>query len=79
MICVTGVYPEEKTNMFFIGQVSVLVENFNIGYSDTINVINGNLCMMVLLIEIYLILVQHSSIGAWLLDTLKRPSTVCFM
>ena len=42
-------------NMFFIGQVFGLVENFNIGtYSDTINVINVKLCMMVLLIELYL-------------------------
>ena len=33
----------------------MLVENFNIGiYSDTINVINVKLCMMVLLIEFYL-------------------------
>ena len=41
--------------MFFVGQVSGLVENFNVGiYSDTINVINVTLCMVVLLIELYL-------------------------
>ena len=35
--------------------MSGLVENLNIGiYSDTINVINVKLCMMVLLIEFYL-------------------------
>ena len=48
-------YSKEMINMFFIGQVFGLVENFNIGtYSDTINVINVKLCMMVLLIELYL-------------------------
>ena len=41
--------------MFFISQLSWLVENFNIGvYSDTIDVINVKLCIMVLLIELYL-------------------------
>ena len=48
-------YSREIINMFFIGQVSGLVGNFNIGiYSDTINVINVKLCMMVLLTELYL-------------------------
>ena len=43
--------------MFLVGQVSELAENFNIGiYSDTINVINVKLSMMVLLIELYLII-----------------------
>ena len=41
--------------MSFVGQVSELDENFDIGiYSDTIYVINVKLCMMVLLIELYL-------------------------
>ena len=41
--------------MFFFGQMFGLVENFNIGIStDTINVINVTLCMVVLLIELYL-------------------------
>ena len=41
--------------MFFLGQLSGLVINFNIGiYSDTLTVINVKLCMMVLLIELYL-------------------------
>ena len=40
---------------FFVSQVFGLVENFNIGiYSDTINVTNVKLCLMVLLIELYL-------------------------
>ena len=40
--------------MSFVGQVSELDENFDIGiYSDTIYVINVKLCMMVLLIELY--------------------------
>ena len=41
--------------VFFIHQMSWLVKNCNIGnYSDTIDVINVKLCMMVLLIELYL-------------------------
>ena len=37
-------YSREIINMFFISQVSGLVENVNIGiYSDTINVINVKL------------------------------------
>ena len=33
--------------MFFVGQVSGLVKNFNFGiYPDTINVINGKLCVI---------------------------------
>ena len=55
MICVTGVYLREIINIFFVGQVSGLVKNINIGiYSDTINMINVKLCMMVPLIELYL-------------------------
>ena len=52
MICVDSVvYSSEIINMFLVSQVSGLVENLNIGiYSDTINV---NLCMMILLIELY--------------------------
>ena len=46
MICVTGVYLREIINIFFVGQVSGLVKNINIGiYSDhKINVINVKLC-----------------------------------
>ena len=41
--------------MFLAGQVSGLVENLNIWiFSDTINVINVKLCMMVLHIDLYL-------------------------
>ena len=41
--------------MFLVCQVSGLVENFNTGiFSDTTNVINVIVCMMVLLIELYL-------------------------
>ena len=51
MICVTLVCIQED-NMFFVGQVSGLVKNSNIAiYTDTINVINVKLCMMVLLID----------------------------
>ena len=50
-------YPREIINIFFIGQVSGLVENFNTGiYSDSIVVMNVKLCTMVLLIELYLII-----------------------
>ena len=49
MSCMTGVYLREKINMLFIGQVSGLVKYFNIQiYSDTINVINVKLCLIVL-------------------------------
>ena len=52
-------YPREIINIFFIGQVSGLVENFNTGiYSDTINVINVKLWMVILLIEFYLEIFQ---------------------
>ena len=48
-------YSRETINMFFVGQVSGLVENFNIWiYSDAINVINIKLCVMVLLFEVYI-------------------------
>ena len=41
--------------MFLVDQVSGLVENWNIGmFSDTINVINAKLCMVVLFFELYL-------------------------
>ena len=40
-----------------VGHVSGLVENLNIGiFSDTINMINVKLCMMVLLIEFTLVI-----------------------
>ena len=55
MIFVTQVCTRGRYNMFFISQVSGLVENFNIRiFSDTINVVNIKLCIMVLLIELYL-------------------------
>ena len=51
-----GLYSREIINMFVVGQVSGLVENIKIGiFSDTINVMNVKLCMMVLLIELYLL------------------------
>ena len=54
-MCNVGVYSREMINMFFVSQVSGLVENLNIAiYSDNINVINIKLCMMVLLTELYL-------------------------
>ena len=41
--------------MFFVNHVSRLVENFNIGiYSDTMNVINVELFMMVLLVYLFI-------------------------
>ena len=41
--------------MLLVGQVSGLFENFNIGiFSDTLNMINVKLCLMVLLNELYL-------------------------
>ena len=56
IICVTDVYSREIFYNVLVGQVSRLVENFNIGiiFSDIINVINVKLCMTVLLIELYL-------------------------
>ena len=54
-LCDSGVYSREIINMFFVGQVSLLVENFNIGiYSDIIRVINVKICAMVLLADHYL-------------------------
>ena len=45
----------ELINMFLVGQVSGLVENFNVWiHSDIINVINVKLYMIVLLIKLYL-------------------------
>ena len=41
--------------MFLVGQVSGIIENFNLGISlDTINVINFKLCIIVLHVELYL-------------------------
>ena len=41
--------------MVLIGEVSGLVKNFNNGiYSDTMNMINIKLCMMILLTELYM-------------------------
>ena len=48
-------YSTEIINMLLVGQVSGLIENFNMGISsDTINVINVKLCMIVLIHELYL-------------------------
>ena len=48
-------YSREIINMFFVVQVSGLVENFNIGlFSDTMDVINVRLYVTVLIIELYL-------------------------
>ena len=44
--------------MFLVGQVPGLVENFNNGISsDTIDVINVKLCMMLLHFELYLFII----------------------
>ena len=43
--------------MFLVSQVYGLVENLNMGIlTDTINVINVRLCMMVLLIKCYMLI-----------------------
>ena len=48
-------HSREIINMFSVGQVPWLVENFNIYiFSDTINVINVEVSVMVLLIKLYL-------------------------
>ena len=42
MICVTGVYSRVKIYVFFFGEVSGLVKDFNIEvYSDIINVMSN--------------------------------------
>ena len=52
---VTEVCSKEMIYMFWVGQVSGLVKNFNIGiFRDTMNLIGVKLCMMVLHIELYL-------------------------
>ena len=49
------VYSKKIFNMFLVSEVSGLVKYFNTGiFSDTVNVIDIKLCMMVLLIELYL-------------------------
>ena len=54
-MCDSGEYSREINSMFFVGQVSGLVENFSIGiYSNNINLINVKLCVMLLLIDLYL-------------------------
>ena len=57
--CATlGVNSRGIIYMFLFGQVSGLVENFNIGiFSDTINVIKVKVCMIVLYIELYLFVI----------------------
>ena len=57
VICVTSVYSRKIISILFIGKVSGLFKTVNIGiHSDTINVINVKLCMVVLLIELYLVI-----------------------
>ena len=54
-MCDPRVYSREIINMFFMGQVSGLIENVNIWiYSDIINVVNVKPGMMVLLCELCL-------------------------
>ena len=55
-LCDWCVFKGNRINMFFVGQVSGLVEDFNNTgiYADAINLINVELCMVVLLIELYL-------------------------
>ena len=65
-------YSRKIINIFLAGQVSGIVKNFNMGiFSDTINVMNVKLCMVVLLFELCLfiafsetltILQGHSSV-----------------
>ena len=53
--CLTGVYSKEIVNTFFVSQMSGLVENVNTEiYSDTKNVINVKLCMVLIFIKLYL-------------------------
>ena len=52
MMFVTGVYLREIINLFLVEYLG-LWKNLGI-FSDTINVINRKLCMVVLLIELYL-------------------------
>ena len=57
--------------MFFISHVSGLVENFNIGiYSETINVINVKLCIMILVKLCIMILLSELYLFIPLLVTL---------
>ena len=47
-------YSWEIINIFLVVQVSGFVENFKIGiFSNTVNVINVKLCMIVLLAELH--------------------------
>ena len=56
-LCDSCVYSREIINMFSVSQVSRLVKNCNIEiFSDTINVISVKLCMMILLVELYLLI-----------------------
>ena len=57
-LCDSSVCSREIIFMFLVNQVSEYVENFNIGiFSDTINVINVNLCWMILHIELYVFII----------------------
>ena len=54
-MCDSGVYLRNIIHLFLVNQVSGLVENLNTGiFSDSMNVINLELCTMVLLIELHL-------------------------
>ena len=57
MICDFDVYSREIINMFLVGKMFGLVKNSNIKiFADTVKVINVKLCMMVLLVELYLLI-----------------------
>ena len=63
-------YSRKIINIFSICEVSRLVENFNTGIdSDTINVINVKLCMIVILIELYLFISLSSTLTIFHGDT----------
>ena len=56
-------FSRETVNMFLVSQVSGLVENFNMRvFSDTMNVINVKLCMMVLHTELYLFITLSANL-----------------
>ena len=55
MLCaVTDVYLREIINTILVGQMSECVKNFDSVFSNTINIINLRLCMMVLTVELYM-------------------------
>ena len=53
-MCDCGLYSREIINMFFVGQVSGLVETFNTGiYSDTLIMTNVKRCKTKLFFSIF--------------------------